>query len=159
MFSCYAVACLTFARAKWSFVTGCRWRGYCSWLGTAWFGLHGRPGPAAACAVCPRPTRDGARAACCPAGRRLLLLHPGSLRDASASVWRWAPAYVCEEGASRAVEVDDPLSGAQPRARCRIYVVPRIALAPRTPPQLPSPSYAAAFVCGRRRTGAAMLEP
>jgi hypothetical protein len=96
----------------------------------------------AAVAVCLRPTGDGAHAACCLAGRRLLLPRPGSLRGAMASVWRWSPAYMCEEGAGQAVEVDDPPSGAPPRPRRRIYVVPRLALArrhscprPRMPPQ------------------------
>jgi hypothetical protein len=149
MLTCYVAACLAFACAEWSSVTGCWWRGYCSWLGTAWFGLHGPPGPAAAVAVCPRPTGHGACMACCPAGRRLLLLRPGSLCGASASVWRWAPAYMWEEGACWAVEMDDPPSGAPLRPRRRIYVVPRLTLArhrssprprPRTPPQLPSPS-------------------
>jgi hypothetical protein len=62
--------------------------------------------------------------------RRLLLLRPGSLHDSSASVWRRAPAYICEEGAARAVEVDDPPSEAPPRQRRRrIYMLPRLALA------------------------------
>ena len=64
--------------------------------------------------------------------RRLLLPRPGSLRGASASVWRRAPAYICEEVAAQAVEVDDPPSGAPLRQRRRrIYMLPRLALARR----------------------------